>query len=52
MIYEKIFIAPSRCIKSSYYIPENRLNNPTTKGFRMKISMKMVYQYIVIFFNF
>ena len=25
---------------------------PTTKGFRTKISMKLVYQYVVIFFNF
>ena len=28
---------PSRCIKASFYIPENRLNFPTTKGFSMKI---------------
>ena len=25
---------------------------PTTKGFRTKIPMKLVYQYVVIFFNF
>ena len=25
---------------------------PTTKGFRTKIPMKLVYQYMVIFFNF
>ena len=43
---------PSRCIKASFYIPENRLNFPTTKSFRMKISMKLVYQYMGIFFNF
>ena len=24
----------------------------TTKGFRMKISMKLFYQYMAIFFNF
>ena len=42
---------PSRCINASFYIPENRRNFPTTKGFRMKISLKMVYQYMVIFFN-
>ena len=41
-----------RCIKSSFYIPENRLNFATTKGFRTKISMKLVYQYVVFFFNF
>ena len=33
------------------YIPENRLNFPTTKGFRMNISMKLFYQYMAIFFN-
>ena len=34
---------PSRYIKASSYIPENRLNFPTIRGFRMKISMKLVY---------
>ena len=29
-----------------------QLNFPTTKGFRMKIHMKLVYQYMAIFFNF
>ena len=43
---------PSRCIKASFYIAENRLNFPTTGRFRMKISLKLVYQYMVIFFNF
>ena len=43
---------PSRCNKASFYIPENRLNFPTTKGFWMKISMKLVHEYIVIFFIF
>ena len=43
---------PSRCIKASFYIPENRLNFPTTRGFWMKISMKLVCQHMVIFFNF
>ena len=43
---------PSRRIKASFYIPENRFNFPTTRGFRMKISMKLVYQYMAIFFNF
>ena len=43
---------PSRCIKASFYIPENILNFPTTKGFSMKIPMKLVYQYMAIFFNF
>ena len=40
------------CIEAKFYIPENRLNFPTTRGFRMKMSMKLVYQYIVFFFNF
>ena len=43
---------PSRCIKASFYILKNRLNFPTTKGFSTKISMKLVCQYMVIFFNF
>ena len=43
---------PSRCIKASFYIPENRLNFPTTKGFRKKNSTKLFYQYMAIFFNF
>ena len=43
---------PSRWIKASFYIPENRPNFPTTNGFQIKISMKLVEQYMVIFFNF
>ena len=42
----------SRCIKESFCIPENRLHFPTTKGFSMKISMTLICQYMVIFFNF
>ena len=41
----------ARCIKASFYIPENRLNS-YDKDFRTNISMKLVYQYMVIFFNF
>ena len=36
---------PSRCIKASYYLPENILYFPTTRGFRMTISAKLAYQY-------
>ena len=43
---------PSRCIKASFYISENRTNFPTTKGFKTKILMKLVNQYMAIFFNF
>ena len=43
---------PSRYNNASFYIPENRLKFPTTKGFRTKNSMKLVYQYMAIFFNF
>ena len=32
--------------------PWKQILFPTTKGLRMKISMKLVYQYIAIFFNF
>ena len=38
-------------MKASFYIAENRLNFPTTKGFRMNISMKLVRQFMAIFFN-
>ena len=41
-----------RCIEASIYIPQNRLNFPTTKGFRMNISMKLVCQFMAIFFIF
>ena len=41
----------SRCIKTSFYIPENRPNFPTTRVFRMEISMRMFYQYMTIFFS-
>ena len=34
----------SRCIKASFYIPENKPIYHTTKGFRMKISMKLFFQ--------
>ena len=43
---------PSRCIKASFYIPEKTLNFSTTEGFRTKISMKLVYQYMANFCNF
>ena len=49
-IIENLPFKPWRCIKASFYTPENRLNFPTTNGFRMNIFMKLVYQYIVIFF--
>ena len=52
ILYFALPFSPSRCIKASYYIPVNRLNFPTTKGFRMKNYMKLVYQYIAISFNF
>ena len=48
----KCIFKPARCIKASFYIPENTLDFPTTRGFRRKITMKLVYQYMVIFFNF
>ena len=42
---------PSRCIKASFYIIENIFDFLTTEGFRRKISMKLFYEYMVIFFN-
>ena len=42
--YREIFthlkpFKPPRCIKASFYIPENTSNIPTTRGFRTKIPM-------------
>ena len=51
MAYLKPF-KTSRCIKASFHISENTIYSPTTKGFRREISMKLVYQYMAIFFNF
>ena len=45
-------LSPHDALKHDFYIPEDRLNFPTTKGFRTKMSMKLVYQYITIFCNF
>ena len=42
----------SRCIKACFYTTVNILNFPTTKGFIMKIFLKLIYQYMAIFFNF
>ena len=39
-------------MKASFYIPENRFNFPTAGGFGMIISMKLVHQYMAIFFTF
>ena len=43
---------PSRCIKASFYIPENRLSFSAKWGFRRKIPMKLFYQHVAIFVNF
>ena len=40
-----------RSFKSSIYIIENVLDFLTTKSFRRQISMKLFYEYMVIFFN-
>ena len=45
-------LSPHDALKHHFTSQKNRLNFHTTKGFRMKISMKLVYQYMVIFFNF
>ena len=42
---------PSRCIKASFYIIENIFDFLTTEGFRRQISIKLFYEYMVIFFN-
>ena len=33
-------------------LKQNIVDFPTTKGFRTEISMKLVYQWVIIFFNF
>ena len=43
---------PSPCIKASFYILENGVNFSTANGFRRKISMNLVYQYMTIFVYF
>ena len=43
---------PSRGIKASLYILENRLNFPITKGFRINVSIKLFCQYMAILFTF
>ena len=45
-------LSPHDALKHHFTSLKNRLNFPTTKGFRTKISMKLVYQYLLIFFNF
>ena len=45
-------LLPPQCIKESFYIPENSLNFLISKVFRIKISMKLVYQYMAIFCYF
>ena len=49
VMYGSEKVKPSRCIKASFYVPKNILYFPTTRGFRTKISMKLVYQYIYNF---
>ena len=44
-------VKPSRCIEASFYIIENILDFFTANGFRRQLSMKLFYEYIVIFFN-
>ena len=45
-------VKPSQCIKTSLYIPKNRLNFLTTRGFRMNSVMKLVYQDMEIVYTF
>ena len=42
---------PSRCIKASFYIPENTPDFPTTRGFRMQISITNTMVIFFIFFT-
>ena len=52
--FVNVYVQPfksSRCIKASFYIPDNRPYFPTTIGFRTKISMKLAYKNMAIFLN-
>ena len=55
-VFSGLFLGPhiALTMQASFYIAENRLrtNFPTIKGFRTKIPMKLVYQYMAIFFTF
>ena len=50
MLFLSLF-KPSRCIKASFYILESSLDFPIIRGFVIHISMKLVYQYMTIFFT-
>ena len=45
-------LSPHDALKHHFTSLKNRLNFPTTKGFRRKISIQLFYQYITIFPNF
>ena len=45
-------LSPHDALKHHFTSLKNRLNFPTTKAFRMNISMKLVYQCMVIFLIF
>ena len=51
-VHTVFIFKPSRCIKASFYIPENSFNFIITKGFRTKIFHETGLQYMAIFFNF
>ena len=50
-------LCPDEALKHNFtvkisHFTVNILNFPTTKGLTIKISMKLIYQHMVIFFNF
>ena len=45
-------LSPHDALKHNFISVKTDLISPITKGFRMKISKKLVYQYITTFFNF
>ena len=45
-------LSPHDALKHNFTSLKNRLNFPTTKGCRLKISMKLFYQYMANFFYF
>ena len=45
-------LSPQDAIKHHFTSPKKTLNFPTTKGFRTKISMKLVHKYMEIYCTF
>ena len=45
-------LSPHGSLKNHFTYLKKTIDFPTTKGFRSKMSMKLFYQYMTIFFTF